>query len=163
MLYPLFTAKEAIAYYKVAKLAHYRAKYTMPDESMRSIVKNDPQNFKTTNGITGAIIKYVTYVGGFANRIQSAGRKIKTKSDKEIYIPGTTKRGTPDVSIIYKGLSIQVEVKNAATKDKISPEQSKVKMQLEAAGAIYFVAETFEGFMTWWVKEIQKESPLTAA
>jgi hypothetical protein len=163
MLRTTFTLKEAVAMYKAAHLQYLRGRSTMPDIELKGIAKNSPQNFKTTNGITGAIIKYVTYVGGFANRINSTGRKIKTKRDKEIYIPGTTRHGTPDVDIVYNRHAIKVELKNAATKDRVSPEQSKVKAQLEAAGAIYFFAETFEGFMSWWVNEIEIKTPVIRA
>ena len=158
------TTKEAKATYKAAHLEYLRRRSTMPNSELIGIAKNSPQNFTTTNGITGAIIKYVTYRGGFANRINTTGRKIKNKSRKEVFITGTTKRGTADISVIFPGFpAISIEVKNESTGDRISPYQSKVKAQIEAAGGIYFIATSFEGFMNWWHTDIEKTAPQIAA
>lgn len=152
--------KQAVAIYKAAHLAHLRSRSTMPDVELIGIAKNTTASFKTTNGLTNAIIKYVTYVGGFANRISSAGPKIN-KGGKEIYIPSTTKRGTPDIDIVFAGIPIKVEVKNVLTKDRISKEQSNVRERMQAAGAVYFIAESIEGFLQWFINEIQNKYPLS--
>lgn len=151
---------------KILNAAHFKylcGKSTMPLVDLESIANKKVRKLKTTNGITNAIIDYITYVGGFANRINSTGRKIKTKNDREIYIPGTTKRGTPDIDVVFKGLAIKIEVKNVNTKDTISKDQDKVRAQLQAAGALYFVAPTFEAFLNWFIPEIlEKKNPLRA-
>ena len=134
-------------------LEHLRGISTMPDYELQSIAKGKTYKLKTTNGITAAICDLVKYYGGDANRINTAGRKIK-KNGIEIYIPSATKRGTPDIDIVYKGRAIKVEVKNTYTKDKLSPDQVKRRAALEAAGAIYVVAADFPQFYCWWMEHI---------
>lgn len=157
------TPQQAHSLLKEAHLAYLRKSSTMPDVELIGITKNKKRELSTTNGITSAICEYVKYVGGFANRINTVGRKIKTKADKEIYIPGTTKRGTPDIDVVFSGLAIKVEVKNRNTKDKVSDRQNEVRKQLEQAGAIYFVADSLEGFLNWFIPEIQNKFPLCRA
>lgn len=167
------TYKEAIAIYKEAHLEYLRGKFTMPDIELQGIAKNSPHNFKLSNGITKGIIKYCTFRGAFCNRINVSGRVIKTKSHttgaggiiegKAVRIPSATKRGTPDIDIVYNSLPIKIEVKAEATRDTIKPAQLKVKEQLEAAGAIYFIATTFEGFLSWWIDTIEKQNPALSA
>lgn len=127
-------------------IEYLRRKSTMPEVELIAIAKRKPRKWSTTNGITQNIIDYITYVGGFANRINTVGRKIKTKADKEIWIKGTTKRGTYDIDALYSGITIKIEVKNETTKDRISPKQLQMKENIEQAGGVYLVATSFEKF-----------------
>src|SRR5665647_1008794 len=60
---------------------------------------------KTANQLTNSIIAYITFKGGYANRINSQGqvRKERVKlafgnfRDNIKYTPGTTNKGTGDI------------------------------------------------------------------
>lgn len=147
---------------KSAHLEYLRKSSTMPDAELIGIAKNKKRNLKTTNGITAAICDYVKYVGGASNRINTIGRKIKNKQGKEIFIKSSTKRGTFDIDVVYNGLAIKIEVKNKNTKDKISDKQIEMKAKLEAAGALTFIADSFESFLMWWANEIESKTPARA-
>lgn len=111
---------------------------------------------KKTNDLTKAIIHYCKLKGWQAERVSSSGRVInKQRQVKNIlgqtrtigsstYIPPTSQNGTADISTTIGGRSIKIEVKNKATKDKMSESQQKYKAMIEATGGIYFIAETLD-------------------
>lgn len=155
------TPKEALVQLEIQ---YNQSRYpSFPLVEIQAIAKNKMRKLKTTNGITAAIIAYITYRRGIANRITSAGRQIK-KGGKDIYIKSTTKKGTPDIDAIFKGLPIKIEVKNAATNDRMSDEQKKMQSKIEAAGGIYFIATSFDSFYYWWHEKIDiAETPINRA
>lgn len=112
----------------------------------------------TTNGITTFIENYITWIGGYCNRINVSGRMVgkitKTESGKTFddrkWIKSATRRGTADTHVIWQGKHISIEVKNAATKDKIRPEQLKEKQRIERAGGHYMVVTSVEDFLSQW-------------
>ena len=55
--------------------------------------------------------------------------------------------------------AIKIEVKNALTKDSLSKDQHKVKQQIEVAGGIYIIADSFNGFIEYWINEIENKNP----
>ena len=77
----------------------------------------------TANGLTKAIVTYINLIGGQAERISSMGRVIDGRKvvtnilgqqgiiGSQTYIKGTSTNGTADVSAIYKGKSLKIEVK----------------------------------------------------
>lgn len=87
----LLTQQIAHKLLKEVHLAYLRTISTMPDAELVGIAMNKKRALKSTGNITTAICEYVKYTGGFANRINTVGRRIK-KGGKDIFIKGTTKR-----------------------------------------------------------------------
>lgn len=100
---------------------------------------------QNANGLTQSIIKFLTLKGHFATRTSSAGRYL-TKEKK--WIPGTTRKGFPDVTGTINGKSIFVEIK--VGKDRMSEAQLKVKREIEMAGGVYYIAKSFDEFGKWY-------------
>jgi hypothetical protein len=122
-----------------------------------------PWTDKTTNGLTKAIIDWLTYSGHYANRINTQGqarvKKIPRYSlisgkieytDKVEYTKSMTAKGTPDIDAIINGLPVKIEVK--AGKDRIRDEQVRQGNRITAAGGIYFVARNMDQFVNWYRK-----------
>jgi hypothetical protein len=83
------------------------------------------------NGLTQWILNFVNWNGYRATRISSAGRYIKDVG----YIPGSTRKGTADISCTIKGRAVMIEIKIG--RDKPSPEQLKEQAKEIAAGGQY--------------------------
>lgn len=109
---------------------------------------------KTSAGLEKAICAYINLHGGMAERRKNSGRVI---DDRKIvtdvigqqrvlggtrYIPGTGRNGTSDVSGIWKGKPVAIEVKIG--KDRMSQVQLEYKEDFEKAGGIFIIARTFE-------------------
>jgi hypothetical protein len=114
----------------------------------------------TSNGLTNAIVKYLGWVGAYGNRINTTGRVIKAGRDiksvgggtivaKTVMIKGTTKKGTPDISVVLNGYAIFIEIK---MKDKQSPDQMKQEQAIQRAGGYYFIVRDMETFFSIYDK-----------
>lgn len=110
--------KHFIATYPAAYKAHGLIKCKFPDVS------------KAT-GLQNAIENYINWNGYRATRISTTGRKIGDK-----WIPGTTRRGTSDISATINGRAVMLEVKTGA--DKPSGYQLKEQAREIAAGGLYY-------------------------
>lgn len=115
---------------------------------------------KTANELTKSIIAYIQLMGGQAERISTTGRVIdnrknytdvvgfkRTKGTTK-WIPGTTTKGSADISATIQGRSVKIEVKIG--KDKQSDAQLKYQAEIEKSGGIYYVARNFEDFFKWY-------------
>lgn len=102
--------------------------------------KPDIPDCNKSGGLQQAIIKFLTWDGWYANRINSTGRKIGDK-----WITGNTKKGTADLHLIIKGVHISAEIKIGA--DKMSQDQHLEKARVEKAGGKYWIVKTFEDFL----------------
>lgn len=112
---------------------------------------------KNANKLTTAIIDYLKLSGHHAERINTTGRYIDKKkvvsdclgNKRTIgsgkWIPGTGQKGSADISATVNGKSVKIEVKFGA--DRQSEAQKEYQKQIEAAGGIYIIAKTFEGFI----------------
>lgn len=98
-------------------------------------------NCATSNGLQNAIQNYITWNGGRATRVSSAGRKVDGK-----WIPGTTRKGSADVSSTINGKSVMWEIKIGT--DSASPQQTKEQQREIKAGGKYFFVKTFDEFLT---------------
>lgn len=121
-------------------------------EVKRERYKNVPEyalskmNVKqNANGLTQAIINWLTLNNHFATRVSSAGRYL---TREKIYIPSTTRKGSADIHAIINGIHVSVEVKIG--KDKMSEAQIKMKAEIERAGGCYYVAKDFESFLDFY-------------
>lgn len=58
--------------------------------------------------------------------------------------------GTADISSTILGRSVKIEVKCEATGDRYQSQgQKEYQEEVEAAGGIYVIARTFQGFYEW--------------
>ena len=120
---------------------------------------------KTANGLTKCIIAWIKLNGGQAERISTTGRYLQGKEvnrgfygvvrTKGQYIPGTSTKGSADISATIKGKSVKIEVK--VGKDRQSEEQKKYQKDIENAGGIYVTAKDFKGFLEWYSRELNKD------
>jgi hypothetical protein len=122
----------------------------------------------TSNGLTKCVIDFITLNGFQAERINSIGRSIDTTETvidvigraRQIgnvsWIKGSSTNGTADISSIILGRSIKIEIKCKATGDNYqSKDKIAYQKEIEAAGGVYVIARTFEGFKEWYQKFIE--------
>ena len=96
----------------------------------------------SANGLTRCITAWLQLNGYFAGRVNTTG----TYNQKlGRYIHSGSKRGMADITAIINGRHVSIEVKYG--KDRICPEQLKVKKEIEAAGGVYIIASSFDGFI----------------
>lgn len=98
----------------------------------------------TANGLTRMIIDYIKLSGGMAERVNSMGIY---DPEKRQFRPSGSKKGTADISAIFNGRSLRIEVK--MSRDKLSEHQKKYACETEAAGGFYFEARNFDDFFFW--------------
>lgn len=116
---------------------------------------------KTANGLTRCIIKFLQLSGHQAERIAVTGRQIDQRvtftdvlgHTRQIgsvkWIRGSMQPGTADISATIHGRSVKVEVK--VKRDRQRKDQARYQQQVEAAGGIYVIASSFEGFYQWYI------------
>ena len=115
---------------------------------------------RTANGLTRCIIDFIRFSGGHAERINNTGRPVDHRrivTDVMGYrrvigsmkwIPGTGTRGTADISAIYLGKSVKIEVK--IDRDRQSASQKEYQQSIGASGGIYLIARSFNEFYQDW-------------
>ena len=81
----------------------------------------------TANGLTQAILSWLELNGCWATRVSSAGRYIASQGK---FIPSDNR--------VNVG------------KDRMSEDQHKVKAAIEKAGGVWFVACSFDEFLTFY-------------
>lgn len=104
-----------------------------------------------TGSLTSAVIDYVSLRGGFAERRNTQGNWNEKLGR---WIKSGTTNGSADISIVYKGLAIAVELK--VGKDKLSPDQIKYKELFEKAGGIYYECRNIDSFIAFFDKIKEK-------
>jgi hypothetical protein len=112
-----------------------------------------PYTDSTANGLTRCIEDFVRYQGGYANRISTTGIMRRMNGQMK-WTKGNSNTGAADIRILYKGRSVDVEVKIG--RDKLSPQQFKEWARVEAAGGLYFVAKDFPSFLNFWEEQFGK-------
>mgnify|MGYP001767248360 FL=1 len=140
-----------------AYLAYQKLKHpTIPDKVFAKKQFRDD----TANGLTKCIITFIKFNGGQAERINTTGRLIKSnlrclgeKDHRMAYmsskwIPGTSTRGSADISATINGMSVKIEVKIG--KDRQSEDQKRYQEAIEKAGGLYFIAGDFPSFKVWY-------------
>ena len=122
-------------------------------------------NTKTANGLTKAIVTYINLIGGQAERISTTGRMLDTRKavtnvlgqrgliGSQTYIPGTSTKGSADISSIIKskkGVVIpwKIEVK---MKDKQSENQKIYEEQIKKAGGEYSIVHNWDEFYSKYI------------
>lgn len=108
---------------------------------------------KVTNDITCSIIRVIVLSGGVAFRVNTSGipfivgGKPLTKNGKLIYRKSKNK-GAADIRCIYRGASIDIEIKS--DKDKLSKDQQAFRDKVIAAGGRYWEVRSMDEFYTLW-------------
>lgn len=117
-------------------------------------------NDNSANGIMKCVEKFHFLIGGLAERVHTQGRKLDNREvvtdvigreytvGSEQYIPTTGRKGTADMSIVYNGLNVKVEVKYG--KDRQSKDQVKYQQDIEMAGGIYIIIKSIEDYFIWF-------------
>ncbi len=117
----------------------------------------------TSNGLTKCVIDWINFNGYQAERINSTGRQLDSrKTSIDVlgrsrtvgslkWIPGTSTKGTSDISSTILGRSVKIEIKCKATGDNYqSKGQIEYQKKIERAGGIYIIVRTFQGFYDWY-------------
>ncbi len=118
--------------------SYKKEKYNVPGFAIPKTKYSD----KTSNGLTKAVIDYLTLKGHYAVRINTQGNySLKLKK----FIRSGSTPGTPDVvGSLSDGRYIGVEIKIG--RDKLSPAQIAMQQRIKNANGIYFVAKDFQSF-----------------
>lgn len=101
----------------------------------------------TANGLTRAIVDYLTLNGHFATRLASTG---SYRADVGKFIPSQQRAGLPDILAVVNGHGQAVFVEVKAGKDRLSEVQKQAIADLVHSGAMVYVARDFEGFYGWF-------------
>lgn len=126
--------------YNAAHYEYYKVKYPSVVADGLYCAPTLPK-YKTANGLTKFITNYILWAGWRATRVNTMGRQVGGK-----WIPGTTRKGTSDISCTVKGRSIMIEVKIGA--DKASEYQLKEQELERKSGGIYEFISSPEEFFT---------------
>jgi hypothetical protein len=106
-----------------------------------------PRTFRddSANSLTACITSYLRLKGAFCSRLNNTGIY-----DKRLmrYRPGTSRKGLPDILATYQGKSLFIEVKTG--RDRIRPDQERIRDEQNASGGLYFVAHDFTSFKEWF-------------
>lgn len=158
-----YRKSEAVKYLDALALDNKRAKYPNIPEAYLTVY---PFKDNSANGLTKCVIAFIQLKGGQAERISTTGRAIdRTQTFEDVtgrtrtigrveWIKGNTTTGSADISATIQGRSVKIEVK---MNDKQSPAQKEYQRAVEAAGGIYFIARSFEAFLTWYNQNFNQE------
>lgn len=111
---------------------------------------------RTANGLTMFVCNFIKWNGYRSTRIASSGRIVKAPQRQASgtvlltskYIPGTTRKGTADISATIKGRSVMLEIK--VGKDRPSEYQLREQQIERAAGGLYEFIRDPEQFILWY-------------
>lgn len=114
-----------------------------------------PYRDDNTNGLTRSVCDYLKFAGNYANRVNTVGRvrveKVQLAGGGERqnvhWQKGNTNKGAADINAIINGRAVQIEIKTAATKDKVRPNQVKEQARVEKAGGVYWLVTSMPNFL----------------
>jgi hypothetical protein len=109
---------------------------------------------KTANGLTRCVLTWIRLHGGQAERINTMGRQIKTKSGRQVYIKTTGSKGSADISAVIAGRAVKIEVKIG--RDRQSNKQKQYADAVTNAGGVYYIARNFPDFVEWYNQNFTK-------
>lgn len=110
-------------------------------------MKVKPYRDDKANGLTNAIVDFINFSGGDANRINTQGQLRKIRGEMK-WTHGSTRRGTADIHGIFQGRALSIEIKIG--NDRQSEDQIKEAERVRKAGGLYFVAKNMPSFLEWW-------------
>ena len=112
------------------------------------------------NDLTRLVIDFLIFNNCQAERISSQGQYRDGKKQvidcigrqrtigSGIWTPGTSTKGTADISATIKGRSVKIEIKWGA--DRQSDAQKQYQTSIEKAMGIYIIVKTFDDFLIWF-------------
>jgi hypothetical protein len=109
----------------------------------------------TTNALTKCVVDAIELTGGFVERVNSMGNKVKTTKGTK-WVKGSSKKGTADLHCIIKTKSVKIEIKCKYTNDRQSEFQKEYQKEIEKAGGVYLIVTTFDDFYNWYRSFIKK-------
>jgi len=102
------------------------------------------------NGLTKCIVAWLELNGCFAGRVNTTGTYNRRLGK---YIHSGSRRGMADITAVINGKHVSIEIKHG--RDKMRPEQMRVKQEIEQSGGYYIVASSFDNFLKQ-IKNIKK-------
>lgn len=112
-----------------------------------SFYKNKRHRNYLSKWLEAVIVYIITHDGWFAKKVETTGRKVRTKMGKEIWVKsGADKvKGEPDIQSLIDGRLVYWEVK--VGKDKLSEDQKSFIDDIESKGAKVHVVKTLDDFL----------------
>jgi hypothetical protein len=112
-----------------------------------------PFTARDANSLTRSIEAFIRITGHYCDRINNVGIYDKRTGK---YRSGGTRKGIADIMATKKveyddriyGIAVAIEVKWG--KDRMSPDQLKIKAEIERTGGVYIIARTWEQFIQEW-------------
>lgn len=121
----------------------------------------------TTNGLEKCIVWWIRSHGWQAERVKVMGRPIDNRRvvtnvigiqhviGSVQYIRSTGQKGSADISAtiplkVSNGYGVKCAIEVKWGKDRIRPDQIEYKREIEAAGGVYVIIKTWEGFILWF-------------
>jgi hypothetical protein len=133
--------------------------------------QNDPESFergfretcklppeRKTADVERIIVDYLTYIGHYATRQITSGRRIDNRDTfldaigrkrtigSVTWAKGNTKLGKADVTSTIYGITVEIEVKFSKS-DKQRESQKQHEIEFTAAGGIYIIVKNFADFL----------------
>lgn len=114
----------------------------------------------SANSLTRLVIDFLTFNNCQAERISSQGQYRDGKKQvidcigrqrtigSGIWTPGTSTKGTADISATIKGRSVKIEIKWGT--DRQSQSQKEYQLSIEKALGIYIIVRTFDEFIVFY-------------
>jgi hypothetical protein len=141
--------------YEAAYQKHYRETYPAAFKD-HGYIKIAFPSISKSNGLTQAIIKFICWEQGNADRSSTQGRLTKGIERLESgnrmtvtkWLPSANRPGTADVSATIKGRSVKIEIK--VGHDTPSDKQLAEQIRERRAGGIYeFIHDMDEFFILY--------------
>lgn len=116
----------------------------------------------STNGLTTAVVQYITWNGHYANRINTQGQAVGEevqfaggKVKKLSWRKGATRPGTADIASKFNlpaksPYAIPVDIEIKWNKDTVKEAQVKEKARIESVKGVYVVVKSIEMFYEWF-------------
>ena len=121
----------------------------------------------STNALTKCVIDFIRFTGNQAERISNTGKlKIEKKVFTDVvgynrniinthWIPRTGSNGTVDISATIQGKSVKIKIKFGTNRQ--IENQKQYQQNIERAGGIYFIANSFEHFLNWYKENFDSD------
>lgn len=165
--------KKSIRYKKSEAVKYLE---TIANDAARKRYPNTPPKYlaprtyrdSNTNALTNCIVDFLRLSGHHCERTGNEGRLIdnrKTVTDvlgnarmigSVQRVHGSGMRGTSDLKAVINGRFVAIEVKCATTHDRQSEAQKDYQQAVQQAGGIYFIASSFEQFLTWYNQNFER-------
>ena len=111
---------------------------------------------KSAAQVESLISEWVSRIGGVCTKVNIMGREITKTTEstfagkpisirKKSFIPSTTRKGTSDLIVGYKGRILYVEVKFSKS-DRQSQHQRKFEQDVIKAGCDYIIVKDLKDF-----------------